>query len=79
MSLSLFSQCWSKTGLTGPCTPPAKKARMGRIEGDGPPTNPFKEPVRRLISGMETSFLGLNLSDVLALHRARIEFCPKCG
>lgn len=57
-----------------PCSPPAKKAKTGRLDADGPPMKPFIEPVWRLISGKETSFAGLNLSEVLALQSTRIEF-----
>ena len=63
----------------GPWTPPAKKTKIGRREGDGPPNKPFVVPPGRWISGKETSFLGLNLSDVFALHKARIAFLCRFG
>lgn len=66
-------------GLIGPWRPPAKKARIGRREGDGPPRNPVREPVRRLISGKETSFNGLKPSEVLALQSTLMEFLYKWG
>lgn len=58
----------------GPCKPPAKKASVGRREGDGPPMIPLLRPVMRLISGKDTSLEGWNPSDVLALQSTRIEF-----
>lgn len=79
MSGSLFSQCSRRTGLIGPWTPPAKKARMGLREGEGPPMSPFVRPPGRLISGIETSFEGWKPSDMFALHRARIEFLNSNG
>lgn len=63
----------------GPWRPPAKNARIGRREGDGPPIIPVKKPVWRLISGKETSFDGLKPSDVLALQSTLMEFLYKWG
>ena len=79
MSWSWFSHRWIRMGLIGPWSPPAKKAIIGRWEGDGPPRNPVKWPVCRLISGNDTSFDGLNPSEVFALQSTRIEFLYRLG
>ena len=63
----------------GPWSPPAKKARIGLLEGDGPPISPFVRPPGRLISGIDTSFDGWNPSDTFALHKARMEFLNNSG
>lgn len=62
-----------------PCSRPAKKARMGRFEGEGPPIRPVISPVLRLISGRETSLEGLKPSVVLALHKTLMELLNKFG
>lgn len=62
-----------------PCRPPAKKARMERLEGEGPPRSPTISPVFRLISGKETSFRGLNPSEVFALHNTLMELLNRFG
>lgn len=62
-----------------PCRPPAKKARMERSEGGGPPVSPVISPVLRLISGSVASLRGLKPSEVLALHRTLMELLNKSG
>lgn len=76
---SLSCQCSRSIGLIGPWTPPAKNAKTGRFLGDGPLRIPRVVPSGSRISGIDTSFEGLNPSDVFALHRARIEFLKRCG
>lgn len=62
-----------------PCRPPAKKARTDLLCGGGPPRRPVISPVLRLISGSDTSFIGLKPSEVLALHRTLIELLYRSG
>lgn len=62
-----------------PCRPPAKKARIERLDGEGPPRRPTISPVFRLISGSETSFWGLKPSEVLALHNTLMELLNRFG
>lgn len=62
-----------------PCSRPAKNARTERCDGEGPPISPVTSPVRRLISGNEASLLGLNPSEVLALHSTLMDLLNKCG
>ena len=62
-----------------PCRRPAKKARIDRREGEGPPTRPVISPVMRLISGNGTSLEGLNPSEVLALHRTLMDLLNRFG
>nr|GMC88327.1 hypothetical protein Iba_chr04eCG9060 [Ipomoea batatas] len=52
MSSSLPLQRSRSRCLMWPCRPPAKKARMERLEGEGPPRRPTISPVLRLISVM---------------------------
>ncbi|BAT00396.1 Os07g0188750 [Oryza sativa Japonica Group] len=68
-----FPQCCNSRGRTGPWSPPAKKARMGRCDADGPPTWRSTTSLRRLISGRDTSLDGSNPSDVLALQSTLME------
>ena len=56
-----------------PCNRLAKKARMGRRAGERPPISPLISPVRRWISGDETSLEGLNPLEVLALHNTLMD------
>lgn len=62
-----------------PCRRPAKKARIGLRDGERPPTSPSISPVRRWISGKETSLEGLNPSEVLALHNTLMDLLNKFG
>lgn len=62
----------------GPWSPPAKKARSGlplAVEWVGEVlfSSGGNLPVRRLISGRLTSLRGSKPSEVLALHRTRME------
>ncbi|GER48263.1 nucleotide-sugar transporter family protein [Striga asiatica] len=67
MLSSLSFQCCRSNDLMRPCSWPAKNARVVRLEDAGD-VNPVISPVGRLISGIDTSFLGLKNSEVLALH-----------
>ncbi|KAK2986424.1 hypothetical protein RJ640_011862 [Escallonia rubra] len=69
----------SRSCLMWPCRRPAKKARIDRREGEGPPTRPVISPVLRLISGNGTSFEGLNPSEVLALQSTLMELLNSSG
>lgn len=62
-----------------PCKRPAKKARIERRDGEGPPKRPSISPFRRCISGKEASLAGLNPSEVLALQNTLMHLLNKYG
>ncbi|KAB8082636.1 hypothetical protein EE612_004596 [Oryza sativa] len=69
-------QCLRSTGLTLPCTLPAKKARMPRRDTGSPPTyRSGRLGVRIVVSGSDTSLPGVKIpSELSALHSALTVF-----
>ncbi|KAK6162061.1 hypothetical protein DH2020_001902 [Rehmannia glutinosa] len=72
-SLDIFKETskspwWKRIFLTRPWSPPAKKARIGRLSGDWLRSGGLRPPSgRTLISGKETSLVGRKPSETLAL------------
>lgn len=62
-----------------PCAPPAKKANIVRLLGASPNDGWPSVPKPKLISGSETSVLGLKPSVVLALQRTLMKFLDSSG
>jgi hypothetical protein len=62
-----------------PWAPPEKKANMVRFIGLWPIFGGPNFPTGKYTSGMETSLLGWNPSEVLALHKTLVKFLKRFG